>query len=79
MPKLERTGLPFAPIGKPEEMFDDPHLLANGKPRRDDAAGRAQDALAQFADRNGRASPERWWNTQPRSVSTPTRSSARSG
>jgi crotonobetainyl-CoA:carnitine CoA-transferase CaiB-like acyl-CoA transferase len=28
--KLERTGLPFAPIGKPEDMFDDPHLLANG-------------------------------------------------
>jgi crotonobetainyl-CoA:carnitine CoA-transferase CaiB-like acyl-CoA transferase len=27
---LERTGLPFAPIGKPEEMFDDPHLAANG-------------------------------------------------
>lgn len=30
VPLLERTGLPFAPIGKPEEMFDDPHLLANG-------------------------------------------------
>ena len=28
--KLERTGLPFAPIGKPEDMFDDPHLLASG-------------------------------------------------
>lgn len=28
--KLETTGLPFAPIGKPEEMFDDPHLLASG-------------------------------------------------
>jgi crotonobetainyl-CoA:carnitine CoA-transferase CaiB-like acyl-CoA transferase len=28
--KLERTGLPFAPIGRPEEMFDDPHLLASG-------------------------------------------------
>ena len=28
--KLERTGLPFAPIGKPEELFDDPHLLASG-------------------------------------------------
>ena len=27
---FERTGLPFAPIGKPEEMFDDPHLAANG-------------------------------------------------
>jgi crotonobetainyl-CoA:carnitine CoA-transferase CaiB-like acyl-CoA transferase len=28
--KLDRTGLPFAPIGKPEDMFDDPHLLASG-------------------------------------------------
>jgi crotonobetainyl-CoA:carnitine CoA-transferase CaiB-like acyl-CoA transferase len=28
--RLERTGLPFAPIGKPEEMFEDPHLLASG-------------------------------------------------
>jgi crotonobetainyl-CoA:carnitine CoA-transferase CaiB-like acyl-CoA transferase len=27
--KLEGTGLPFAPIGKPEEMFDDPHLAAS--------------------------------------------------
>lgn len=30
VPILERTGLPFAPIGKPEEMFDDPHLSASG-------------------------------------------------
>jgi crotonobetainyl-CoA:carnitine CoA-transferase CaiB-like acyl-CoA transferase len=28
--KLERTGLPFAPIGRPEDMFDDPHLRASG-------------------------------------------------
>jgi len=28
MEKLEQTGLPFAPIAKPEEMFDDPHLNA---------------------------------------------------
>lgn len=28
--KLEGSGLPFAPIGKPEEMFDDPHLNASG-------------------------------------------------
>lgn len=30
MAKLEQTGLPFAPIGKPEELFDDVHLLASG-------------------------------------------------
>lgn len=28
MEKIENLGLPFAPIGKPEEMFDDPHLNA---------------------------------------------------
>ena len=29
MDKLEQTGLPFAPIAKPEELFDDPHLNAS--------------------------------------------------
>jgi len=28
--KLEGTGLPFAPIGKPEDMFEDPHLADGG-------------------------------------------------
>jgi crotonobetainyl-CoA:carnitine CoA-transferase CaiB-like acyl-CoA transferase len=28
--RLEGTGLPFAPIGKPEDLFDDPHLAASG-------------------------------------------------
>jgi crotonobetainyl-CoA:carnitine CoA-transferase CaiB-like acyl-CoA transferase len=28
--RLDGSGLPFAPIGKPEDMFDDPHLLASG-------------------------------------------------
>lgn len=28
--RLEGTGLPFAPIGRPEDMFDDPHLAASG-------------------------------------------------
>lgn len=27
---LEDSGIPFAPIGRPEDMFDDPHLLASG-------------------------------------------------
>jgi len=30
MEKIENLGLPFAPIGKPEELFDDPHLNAAG-------------------------------------------------
>jgi crotonobetainyl-CoA:carnitine CoA-transferase CaiB-like acyl-CoA transferase len=27
---LETSGLPFAPIGRPEDLFDDPHLLQSG-------------------------------------------------
>ena len=28
--KLDGSGLPFAPIGRPEDMFDDPHLAQGG-------------------------------------------------
>lgn len=28
--KLDGSGLPFAPIGKPQDMFDDPHLSQGG-------------------------------------------------
>ncbi len=27
---FERCGLPYAPITKPQDLFDDPHLLATG-------------------------------------------------
>ena len=27
---FEREGLPYAPIVKPEQLFDDPHLKASG-------------------------------------------------
>ena len=30
MDKCEKLGLPFAPIAKPEDLFDDPHLNASG-------------------------------------------------
>jgi crotonobetainyl-CoA:carnitine CoA-transferase CaiB-like acyl-CoA transferase len=30
MDKCEELGLPFAPISKPEDLFDDPHLNASG-------------------------------------------------
>jgi len=30
MAKLEGIGLPFAPIARPEDLFDDPHLNASG-------------------------------------------------
>ena len=29
MAKCEELGLPFAPIAKPEDLFDDPHLKAS--------------------------------------------------
>jgi crotonobetainyl-CoA:carnitine CoA-transferase CaiB-like acyl-CoA transferase len=28
--RLDGSGMPFAPIGKPEELFDDPHLAEHG-------------------------------------------------
>ncbi len=28
--KLEGTGIPFAPIARPEDLFDDPHLTSSG-------------------------------------------------
>ena len=28
--RFERIGLPFAPIGRPEDLFDDPHLQSSG-------------------------------------------------
>jgi crotonobetainyl-CoA:carnitine CoA-transferase CaiB-like acyl-CoA transferase len=28
--RLEAAGLPFAPIGRPEDLFEDPHLNASG-------------------------------------------------
>ncbi len=30
MERLDRCGLPYAPISRPEDLFDDPHLLASG-------------------------------------------------
>ena len=30
MAKLEKLGLPFAPIATPMQLFDDPHLRASG-------------------------------------------------
>ena len=41
---FEREGLPYAPIVKPEQLFDDPHLLASG-------------GLAQLSLDNGETTP----------------------
>ena len=30
MERLDRCGLPYAPISRPEDLFEDPHLLASG-------------------------------------------------
>ena len=39
---FERAGLPFAPIRRPEDLFDDPHLAATGGLADDPPAGRAE-------------------------------------
>lgn len=39
MAKLEKTGLPFAPIARPEDLFDDPHLNAGGMVETKDPRG----------------------------------------
>jgi crotonobetainyl-CoA:carnitine CoA-transferase CaiB-like acyl-CoA transferase len=49
--RFERNGLPYAPITRPEELFDDPHLLATGGlapmtiPADASVAGQAIDTL----------------------------------
>ena len=30
MARLQRCGLPYAPVSRPEDLFEDPHLLASG-------------------------------------------------
>ena len=30
MGRLDQCGLPYAPISRPEDLFEDPHLLASG-------------------------------------------------
>jgi crotonobetainyl-CoA:carnitine CoA-transferase CaiB-like acyl-CoA transferase len=37
---LSRAGLPFAPLQRPDELFDDPHLLASGQLVNTPIAGR---------------------------------------
>ncbi len=50
--RFERIGLPFAPITRPQDLFDDPHLRATGGlapvhvPADASAAGRPIDTLA---------------------------------
>jgi len=43
--KLEGTGLPFAPVGRPEELFDDPHLRASGSLEKVEMPGGAEAEL----------------------------------
>jgi formyl-CoA transferase len=30
MPRLEAAGIPYAPIVRPDQLVDDPHLIASG-------------------------------------------------
>ena len=50
---FEKNGLPFAPITRPEDLFDDPHLQATGGLAPMTLAGRARDAGAA-------AAPDAW-------------------
>jgi len=46
-PKLEAAGIPYAPIVRPHQLFDDPHLKASGglAPMRTDDGGMTEIAL----------------------------------
>jgi len=46
-PKLEAAGIPYAPIVRPHQLFDDPHLKASGglAPMRTDDGGTSEIAL----------------------------------
>jgi len=46
-PKLEAAGIPYAPIVRPHQLFDDPHLKASGglAPMRTDDGGTTEIAL----------------------------------
>jgi len=50
--RFERNGLPYAPITRPQDLFDDPHLLATGGlapvnvPADASSAGHAVDTLS---------------------------------
>lgn len=63
--KLETSGLPFAPIARPEDMFDDPHMNAGGLVDVTLADGRTTKLPAlpvemdgrRFADRGELATP----------------------
>lgn len=54
--RLEGTGLPFAPIARPQDMFDDPHLNASGV-ATGDADRRHTDCPSGAADHVGWAPP----------------------
>ena len=57
-PKLEAAGIPYAPIVRPEQLLDDPHLKASGglvPMQTDDGHDRCRAA----ADHDGRTTARR--------------------
>jgi crotonobetainyl-CoA:carnitine CoA-transferase CaiB-like acyl-CoA transferase len=53
--KLDGSGLPFAPVGRPEELFDDPHLQSSGGLEPRHLRNRIRNATPGATYRNERA------------------------
>lgn len=73
---FERAGLPYAPIVRPEQLFDDPHLAATGgspKYASPMVRGRARRFGLRFCRSPWEASDWAFGNTRPSLVNTPIR------
>ena len=74
--RFERNGLPYAPITRPQDLFDDPHLRATGGlapihvPADASAAGHAVDTHAPCCRSRSAASAWRCAARRRRSAST---------
>ena len=67
---FEKNGLPFAPIVRPEDLFDDPHLQATGGLAPLDLARRPRDAGAAAAPDAGWRAARACACSRPSSAST---------
>ena len=58
-PKLEAAGIPYAPIVRPDQLVDDPHLQRERRPGADADRGRRRDRRRAAAAADGRPPPRR--------------------